>query len=172
MVTSKTELLSSTTPIESKAESMTPAQACDAAFKYGSSMAGLDGNLTKALKAFKNDKAVMADMLIALNVGYVVKKLAVSKTEATRIVGLLKYNEKKPDDEHRTFEQQRIMNSVRVLWHRPKSLRASFNPSLRIRQRLRQPARRKRLRLRRTSRVSSRLTRLSTRPMTSTCSSR
>lgn len=128
MVTSKTELLSTTIPVEPKAEAMTAAQACDAAFKYGASMAGLDGSLTKALKAFKADKAVMADMLTALNVGYVVKKLAVSKTEATRIVGLLKYNEKKQDDEHRTFEQQRVMDSVRVLWHRAQKLAGIVQP--------------------------------------------
>lgn len=108
--------------------SMTALQACDAAFEYGSSMAGLDGNLTKALQAFSNNETVKADMLTALNVGYVVRKLGVDKARATEIVGLLKYNEKKQDDHHRTFEQQRVMDSVRVIWHRAQKMAGIVQP--------------------------------------------
>jgi hypothetical protein len=101
---------------------MTAAQACQAAFEYGQSMAGLDGTLVKAIQAFKADDAVLSDMLDSLNVGYFIRKLNVEKAEATRIVGLLKYNENKQDDEHRTFEQERIMVAVRVLWSRAKKM--------------------------------------------------
>jgi hypothetical protein len=80
--------------------------------------AGLDVNLTRALIAFKNDETVQAEMLAAVNVGYMMRKLGYDKKEATRVVGLLKYNEKKQDDAHRTFDQQRVTDNVRVVWHR------------------------------------------------------
>lgn len=101
---------------------ITPNQACEAAYEYGSSLAGLDGTLTVAIKYFKNNETVMADMLTNLNMGYLVRKLGVAKEEAAEIVGLLKYNEKKADDHHRTFEQQRIMDTVRVVWHRAQKM--------------------------------------------------
>lgn len=101
---------------------MTPLQACDAAYEYGSSLAGLDGTLTVAIKYFKDNESVMADMLVSLNVGYLVRKLGVDKAKATEIAGLLKYNEKKADDHHRTFEQQRIVDTVRVVWHRAQKM--------------------------------------------------
>src|SRR4051812_28319912 len=105
-----------------KATVMTAEQACQAAFDYGSSLAGLDGALTVAIKTFKDNEPVMADMLVSLNVGYLIRKLGVDETKATEIVGLLKYNEKKADDHHRTFEQQRIMDTVRVVWHRAQKM--------------------------------------------------
>lgn len=101
---------------------MTAEQACQAAYEYGSSLAGLDGSLTVAIKYYKDNESVMADMLVSLNVGYMVRKLGVDKAKATEIVGLLKYNEKKADDHHRTFEQQRIMDTVRVIWHRAQKM--------------------------------------------------
>jgi len=101
---------------------ITREQAVETAYTYGSSLAGYDGALTKALVAYKDNAEVLADMLKALNIGYMVKKLAITKTEAERIVGLLKYNEKKEDDQHRTFEQERVMIAVRVLWSRAKKL--------------------------------------------------
>lgn len=107
---------------------ITREQAIETAYTYGSNLAGYDGALTKALVAYKSDATVLAEMLTSLCVGYTVKKLAVSKAEATRIVGLLKYNEKKEDDEHRTFEQERVMIAVRVLWSRAKKM-AGFEKS-------------------------------------------
>ena len=97
-------------------------QAIAAAFDYGQSMAGMDGTLVRALVAFRTNVEVQAEMLAALNVGYVMKKLAVDKPEATRIVGLSKFNEDKQDDAHRTFEQERVMIAVRVLWSRAKKM--------------------------------------------------
>jgi hypothetical protein len=101
---------------------LTPAQACEAAYEYGSSLAGLDGSLTVAIKYYKDNETVMADMLVSLNVGYLVRKMGYDKAKATEVVGLLKYNEKKADDHHRTFEQQRIMDTVRVVWHRAQKM--------------------------------------------------
>jgi hypothetical protein len=97
---------------------MTAQQAIDTAFKYGGSLAGLDGSLTKAIIAFKDDSTVTAQMLTALAVGYMMKKLDYTKVVATRAVAKAKYNEKKQDDDHRTFDEERVMVSVRVLWHR------------------------------------------------------
>jgi hypothetical protein len=101
---------------------ITREQAITAAFEYGASMAGIDGSLVKAIGAFKNDESVMAEMLAALNVGYITRKLSVDKAEAERIYGLLKFNENKQDDEHRSFEQQRVMDTVRVLWSRAQKM--------------------------------------------------
>lgn len=101
---------------------LTAAQACEAAFEYGSSLAGLDGTLTAAIKQFKDNETVMADMLTALNVGYLVRKMGYDKAKATEVVGLLKFSEKKQDDHHRTFEQQRVMDTVRVVWHRAQKM--------------------------------------------------
>jgi len=101
---------------------MTKDQAIAAAFKYGQSLAGLDGTLVKAIGQFKGDTAILTEIQGALNIGYVMKKLDVTKGEATRIVGLLKYNEDKQDDEHRTFEQERVMIAARVLWSRAKAM--------------------------------------------------
>jgi hypothetical protein len=119
----KAKLKASTAPKASPAiDGITREQAIETAYTYGSSMAGYDGALTKALTAYCDNAEVIAEMLTALNVGYIVKKMAVSKAEATRIVGLLKYNENKQDDEHRTFEQERVMIAVRVLWSRAKKM--------------------------------------------------
>jgi hypothetical protein len=122
----KTRLNGSARKAKAKAtvspNAITREQAITAAFEYGASMAGFDGTLVKAIQAFKADDSVLAEMLEALNVGYVTRKLGVDKEEATRIVGLLKYNENKEDDEHRTFEQERVMISVRVLWSRAKKM--------------------------------------------------
>jgi len=113
----KAKLNGSTAPV-----GITRDQAIAAAFDYGQSMAGMDGTLVRALVAFRTNVEVQAEMLAALNVGYVMKKLAVDKPEATRIVGLSKFNEDKQDDSHRTFEQERVMVAVRVLWSRAKKM--------------------------------------------------
>lgn len=120
------KLLASTTaltPVPTPA-TLTAAEAVAVAYEYGNSVAGLDGTLTNAIKLFKDSATVMADMLAALNVGYMARKLGVDKAKATEIVGLLKHNPnpKKADDHHRTFEQQRIMDSVRVIWHRAQKM--------------------------------------------------
>jgi hypothetical protein len=107
---------------------ITREQAINAAFEYGASMAGLDGNLTRALLAFKSDETVQAEMLAALNVGYMTRKMGYTKEEATRIVGLRKYNEKKHDDAHRTFDQQRVMDTVRMVWHRARKMAGIAKP--------------------------------------------
>jgi len=101
---------------------ITKEEAVKAAFEYGQSMAGLDGTLVRAIVAFRTNESVLSEMLTALNVGYVMRKLGVATAEAEHIVGLLKYNEKKDDDKHRTFEQERIMIAVRVLWSRAKKM--------------------------------------------------
>jgi hypothetical protein len=117
----KSKLKASTAPKPSPAiNGITREQAIATAFEYGQSMAGLDGTLTKALIAYKQDETVLAEMLKALSVGYIMRNHAVPQAEAERIVGLLKYNEKKLDDQHRTFEQERTMIAVRVLWSRAK----------------------------------------------------
>ena len=70
---------------------MTPAQACDIAFTYGETMAGQEGALTNAFKAFaKNDK-VIGDMVQALTEGYFVRKLGYTRDEAKRVIGLAKF---------------------------------------------------------------------------------
>src|SRR6516162_371089 len=115
-VVTPTILTSVVTPI------ITKDQAIAAAFKYGQSLAGLDGTLVKAIGQFKGDTETLTAIQGALNIGYVMKKLDVSKDEATRIVGLMKHNDKKPDDEHRTFGQERIMIAARVLWSRAKAM--------------------------------------------------
>jgi hypothetical protein len=101
---------------------MQAAEAVQAAYDYGVSIAGLDGTLTVAIKQFKDNEQVMADMLTALNVGYLERKMGYDKAKATEVVGLLKFNEKKADDHHRTFEQQRVMDTVRVVWHRAQKM--------------------------------------------------
>jgi hypothetical protein len=120
---SKAKLNGSTAPAPITAE-----QACEAAYQYGSSLAGLDGSLTVALKAFKDNAPVLDEMLLNLNVGYLVRKLDYDRDYATEVVGLLKYNEKKADDHHRTFEQQRIMDTVRVVWHRAQKMAGIVKP--------------------------------------------
>ena len=110
---------------------MTAAQAIEVAFESGTSMAGVDGSLTIALKAFKDNESVQADMLMAFNVGYMMKKLGYDKHMATITVNKLKYNdknEKKNDDNHRTFEEQRVCDTVRVIWHRAKNMAGIVRP--------------------------------------------
>ena len=120
MTVNVTSVVTPVTPVASPI--LTKDQAIAAAFKYGQSLAGLDGTLVKAIAAFKGDTAILGEIQAALNIGYVMKKLDVSKGEATRIVGLLKYNEDKQDDEHRSFEQERVMVAARVLWSRAKAM--------------------------------------------------
>jgi len=111
------------TPVEAPIGTMTKDQAIAAAFKYGQSLAGIDGTLSQAIKQFKTDTAVLSEIQTALNVGYVMKTLKVSKGEAERIVGLMKHNEKKAgDDAYRTFEQERVMVAARVAWSRAKAM--------------------------------------------------
>jgi hypothetical protein len=120
---SKAKLNGSTAPAP-----MTVAEACEAAYAYGSSLAGLDGTLTIALKTFKDNEVVLSDMLVNLNIGYLVRKMGYDKDKATEVVGLLKYNEKKADDHHRTFEQQRVIDTVRVVWHRAQKMAGIVKP--------------------------------------------
>jgi hypothetical protein len=107
---------------------MTAAQACEAAFEYGSSMAGMDGTLTLAYKTFKDNESVLKDIDHSLAVGYMVRKMGYERSRALEVVGLLSYNEKKQDDHHRTFEQERVMGSVRVLIHRARKLAGIIKP--------------------------------------------
>lgn len=107
---------------------MTRNEACEVAYEYGASLAGLDGTLTKAIVTFKDDATVMADMLVFLNVGYLVRKLGYDRDYAIEVAGLLKHNDKKADDHHRTFEQQRVMDTVRVVWHRAQKMAGVVKP--------------------------------------------
>ena len=119
----KAKLKATTAPKASPAvNGITREQAIATAYECGVSMAGIDGLLVKALKAYQNNQDVLTEMLASLNVGYLTKKLVVTDEEAKRIAGLLKYNEKKKDDQQRTFEQERVMIAVRVLWSRAKKL--------------------------------------------------
>jgi hypothetical protein len=104
------------------ATAMTATQACEIAFNYGDNLAGLDGGLTKALVAFKDDEAVQKDMLQELSTGYMMKKLGYTRDQATKAIGKLHHSDKpdKQDDNHRTFDEQRVMDTIRVLWHRAK----------------------------------------------------
>src|ERR1700757_1042057 len=61
---------------------MTPEQACEIAFNYGQNLAGLDGELTKALVTFKDDETVQENMLHELNVGYMMRKLGYTREHA------------------------------------------------------------------------------------------
>ena len=104
---------------------MTPAQAIAIAFEYGQTMAGQDGALTNAFTTFKANDKVVGDMVQALTEGYLVRKLGYERSEATRVIGLKKYNDRNPDkntDENRTFEQERVMVAVRVLVSRAKRM--------------------------------------------------
>ena len=103
---------------------MTAAQAVEIAATFGGTMAGADGALTRALVAFRTDETVQADMLAAANTHYMMQKLTYDQAEATRVVGLKKYskNVNLHDDEHRTFEQQRVIDTMRVMWHRANKL--------------------------------------------------
>jgi hypothetical protein len=103
---------------------LTPEQACKIAYEYGANLAGQDGSLTLAFKTYAKDEEVQANMVKALCVGYMERKLHVAKHEAERIVGLVKHSPdpKKADDHHRTFEQERVMVAVRVLVHRAKKM--------------------------------------------------
>ncbi len=109
---------------------MTADQAYQVAFDYGVSMAGQDGALTKALIAFKDNEAVKTDMLAALNVGYMMRKLSYDKAKATTSVAKKKYNvdPKYHDDAHRTLDEQRAMDSVRVIWHRAQKMAGIIQP--------------------------------------------
>jgi hypothetical protein len=103
-------------------EKITREQAIATGLKFGQNLAGQYGSLTLALQAFKDDQEVRSEMLKAISIGYIMRKFDIDKAEATRIVGLKKFNEKKVDDDHRTFEQERVMGTVRMLWSRANKL--------------------------------------------------
>jgi hypothetical protein len=110
---------------------MTPAQACDIAFEFGSSMAGLDGSLTQAFTTFKTNEQVLGDMIQALTEGYMVRKLGYDREESKRVIGLKKYNQLNPSkntDENRTADQERVMVAVRVLISRAKRMAGITKP--------------------------------------------
>lgn len=115
----------------STAAIMTPAQAIEIAFEYGQTMAGQDGTLTNAFKTFAKDDKVIDDMVQALSEGYMVRKLGYDRDEATRVIGLKKYNQLNPSkntEENRTAEQERIMTAIRVLVHRAKKMAGILAP--------------------------------------------
>ena len=103
-------------------EKITREQAIAAGLKFGQNLAGQYGSLTLALQAFKGDEEVRSEILKAISIGYLMRKFDISKAEAERIAGLKKYNESKQDDDHRTFEQERVMATVRMLWSRANKL--------------------------------------------------
>jgi hypothetical protein len=111
---------------------MTPAQACEIAFEAGQNYAGQDGSLTQAFVTFKANDKVIGDMVQALSEGYFVRKLGYDRVEATRVIGLKKYNDRNPDkntDENRTFDQERVMVAVRVLVSRAKRMAGITKPA-------------------------------------------
>jgi hypothetical protein len=111
---------------------MTPAQACDIAFEYGQTMAGQDGALTNAFLTFKDNEPVIQNMVQALTEGYMVRKLGYDRDEATRVIGLKKYNQLNPaknTDENRSFDQERVMTAVRVLVSRAKRMAGVTKPA-------------------------------------------
>lgn len=98
---------------------LTVDQAVEICFEYGGSMAGADGNLTKALKQFKGQKEARRVMFRGMCIGYLVRKLGYERPHATARYDLLKHNEDIPqDDKHRNWEEQRVINSVRQMWSR------------------------------------------------------
>jgi spore germination protein YaaH len=110
---------------------LTAAQAIEIAFDYGQNIAGQDGALTNAFKVFSKNDQVIGDMIQALSEGYMVRKLGYQRDEATRVIGLKKYNDRNPDkntDENRTFEQERVMVAIRVLVHRAKKMAGIGKP--------------------------------------------
>jgi hypothetical protein len=135
-MTNVQSVISATTPVAPKANgkakpkalsttAMTPAQAIAIAFEYGQTMAGQDGTLTNAFVTFKANDKVIDDMVQALSEGYFVRKLGYDRAEATRVIGLKKYNDRNPEkntDENRTFDQERVMVAVRVLVSRAKRM--------------------------------------------------
>ena len=74
MTVNVTSVVTPVTPVASPL-AMTKDQAIAAAFKYGQSLAGLDGTLVKAIGQFKGDTAILSEIQDALNIGYVMKKL-------------------------------------------------------------------------------------------------
>ena len=108
-------------------EKITREQAIAAGLKFGQNLAGQYGSLTLALQAFKGDEEVRSEILKAISIGYLMRKFDISKAEAERIAGLKKYNESKQDDDHRTFEQERVMATVRMLWSRANKLAGIVN---------------------------------------------
>lgn len=114
---------SSLTPVAAPLPIMTKAEAIAICTKAGTSYAGIDGSLVRAFKAFEKDKETLTEMVKALSVAYLTKKLNVSKDEAVLILGLSRHNPKiEQDDLHRTLEQDRVLVSVRVLVSRAKAL--------------------------------------------------
>lgn len=106
-----------------KAPAMTEAQACDAAFEYGKSMAGQDGDITLAFKTFKDKPESVDNIAAALREGYFVRKHSCDRDEAKRIIGLAKYNDRNPEkntDGNRTQAQQNTMVAVNMLISRAK----------------------------------------------------
>jgi hypothetical protein len=102
---------------------LTKERAIQIAYEYGSSMAGADGILTAAFKAYAKDTETMAAMIKALSIGYMERKLGYTKEKATHTVGLHKHNPKgERKDSNRTFEEERVMVAVRVLVSRAKQM--------------------------------------------------
>jgi hypothetical protein len=105
------------------------AQAIEAFFDWGQSMAGVDGTIVQALKTFgtdsNTDKEARAEMWKALNCGYLVRKLGYTREHAAIVYGRMKYNSKNPDnntDDHRTAEEQRVVDTCRMMKSRAMNL--------------------------------------------------
>ena len=111
---------------------LTATQAVEIAFEYGQNVAGQEGTLTTAFKAFANNEKVIGDMVQALTEGYMVRKLGYERDEAKRVIGLAKYNDKNPDkntDKNRDAKQEAVMVSVRMLVSRAKRMAGITKPA-------------------------------------------
>ena len=105
------------------------ADAIESFFEWGSNMAGVDGNIVRALKFWgtdsKEDKAARSDLWKAMNCGYLVRKLGYTRDHAAVVYGRMKYNSKNPDkntDDHRTAEEQRVIDTCRQMKSRAMAL--------------------------------------------------
>jgi hypothetical protein len=110
--------LNGTTSLVKPDAKMTLGQACEIGFEYGKNLAGADGTLTKALKAFDGEGAAIKAIEHSIAEGYMVRKLSYTREQAVAAIGKLGHNDKKQDDHHRTFDEQRVMNTVRVMMTR------------------------------------------------------
>ena|SRR5215472_429190 len=119
---SKTSLKTSTTLNGNGNGHLKLADAIESFFEWGSNMAGVDGNIVRALKFWgtdsKEDKAARGDLWKAMNCGYLVRKLGYTRDHAAVVYGRMKYNSKNPDnntDDHRTAEEQRVIDTCRQM---------------------------------------------------------
>jgi len=112
-------------------------------FDWGSNMAGVDGNIVRALKFWgtdsKEDKAARSELWKAMNYGYLVRKLGYTRDYAAVVFDRMKYNSKNPDkntDDHRTAEEQRVIDTCRQMKSRAMALAGISDMSEKQRQSL------------------------------------